>query len=118
MVLNLAQVVAERTDALRLLEEAYNAGLGIDGDRAVVLDSMLETARAKGFFGSLELAVGVLRVSGRFQVKRGPVGKWRAVRQPTAMIPITEPRSTALIPVAGPSSRALVPIADDRLNHY
>jgi hypothetical protein len=56
MVLNLAQVVAERTNALRLLEEAYDARICTDGDQTVVLDSMLETARAKGFYGSLELA--------------------------------------------------------------
>ena len=35
MVLNLAQVVVERTDALRLLEEAYNALAGRDGSNAV-----------------------------------------------------------------------------------
>ena len=78
MVLNLVQVVAERTDALRLLEEAYEAGIGIDGDRPIVLDSMLEAARAKGFYGSLELAAGVLRVSGRFRLEKGPMDKWRA----------------------------------------
>ena len=49
MVLDLAQVVAERTEALRTLEEAYEARVGIDGNQPIMLDSMLETARAKGF---------------------------------------------------------------------
>jgi hypothetical protein len=97
MVLDLVQVVAERTDALRLLEEAYNARVTIYGDRAVVLDAMWEAARAKGFHGSLELAAGVLRVSNRFVVEKGPAGKWYAVRQSTALV-LIGPRSTALIP--------------------
>ncbi len=98
MVLNLARIVAEKTDSLRLLEEAYHARNGTDGGRAVPLDSMVETARANGFHGSLELAAGVLRVSGRFAVEKEPVGKWHAVRQSTALV-LVAPRSTALVPV-------------------
>jgi len=100
MVVSLAQVVAEKTDALRLLEEAYDARIGTNGGRAVVLDSMLDAARTKGFYGSLELAAGVLRTSGRFVVEREPVGKWHAVRQSTALI-LVEQRSTALVAVVG-----------------
>jgi len=98
MALNLAQLVAEKTKALCLLEEAYESQFGIDGSQSVVLDSILETARAKGFYGSLELAAGVLRVSGRFLVEREPAGKWMAVRQSTALVPVD----------VGPTSMAAV----------
>ena len=113
MVLDLAQVVAERTDTLRLLEEAYDARLGIAGERAVALNSMLEAARVKGFCGSLELAAGVLRLSGRFRLEKGPMDKWLAVRQSTALVPVaTALTSRALVPVVVElRSRALVPVA-------
>ena len=58
--------------------EIKTSGIGIGGDRPIVLDSMLEAARAKGFYGSLELAAGVLRVSGRFRLEKGPMDKWHA----------------------------------------
>jgi hypothetical protein len=99
MVLSLAQVVAEKTNALRVLEEAYDARLGIDGGRAIVLDAILEAAKARGFYGPPELAAGVLRVSGRFRVERGAVGKWQAVRQSTALVPVREPKCTALVTI-------------------
>ena len=70
---------------------------GRDGGKTVVLDTMWEAARANGFRGSLDLAVGVLRVSNRFIVEKGPDGKWHAVRQSTAMV-VIGPRCTALIP--------------------
>jgi hypothetical protein len=115
MVLNLAQVVAERMDALRLLEDAYNARAGRDGGKAVALESMLEIARAKGFYGSLELTAGVLWVSNRFVVEKGPAGNWYAVRQSTALVPV-EPRSTALAAVdTRLMRRALVPVVVGRL---
>ena len=66
----------------------------------VPLNSILDAASAKGFYGSLELAAGVLRVSGRFVVEKEPAGKWHAVRRSTALVPI-EPRPTALVAVAG-----------------
>ncbi|MGO8751675.1 MAG: hypothetical protein ACLQNE_37515 [Thermoguttaceae bacterium] len=115
MVLDLAQIVAERTDTLRLLEEAYDARLGIAGERAVVLNSMLEAARAKGFCGSLELAAAVLRVSGRFRIEKGPMDNWHAIRQSTALVPVAlEPRSTALVPFGiGLTRRTLAPVAVD-----
>jgi hypothetical protein len=97
MALSLAQVVAERTDALRVLEEAYDARVGSCGDRAVLLESVVEMARAEGFHGSLELAAGVLRFSGRFQVTRGPAGEWQIVRRTTALV-VIEPREIALVP--------------------
>jgi hypothetical protein len=112
MALSLAKVVLERTEALRLLEEAYDAQLGIDGRGTRVLQSVLEIARAKGFYASLELAAGMLQVSGRFLVEKGAGGKWVVVRQCntparnaaqpcTALVPIsTERRSTALVLVA------------------
>ncbi len=117
MVLDLAQVVAERTNALRLLEEAYDARLGIAGERAVALNSMLEIARAKGFCGSMELAAAILRVTGRFQIEKGPMDNWHAIRQSTALVPVTlEPRPTALVSVdVRLMRRALVPIAVDSL---
>lgn len=125
MALSLAQVVAERTDALLLLEEAYDARIGTDGGRAVVLDSMLEAAREKGFYGSVELAAGVLRASGRFRIEKGPRDKWQALRQ--SAVPASAEMTTEAmtsVPVAAGSesmaliglpahsrSRALVPIA-------
>jgi hypothetical protein len=115
MVLDLVQVVAERTDALRLLEEAYHVRIGIDGGQRAALDSVVETARAKGFHGSLELAAGVLRVSGRFRLEKGPMDKWHAIRQPTALVPVTlAPKSTVLVSVdARLMRRALLPVAVD-----
>jgi len=115
MVLDLVQVVAERTDALRLLEEAYNVRIGIGGGQGAALDSVVETARAKGFHGSLELAAGVLRVSGRFRLEKGPMDKWHAIRQPTALVPVTlAPKSTVLVSVdARLMRRALLPVAVD-----
>lgn len=98
MVVSLAQVVAEKTDALRLLEAAFDDRISTDGGHAVVLDSMLEAARAKGFYGSLELAAGVLRSSGRLQLQKEPRGKWQAIRRCTALA-VVEPRSTALVTV-------------------
>jgi hypothetical protein len=120
VVLDLAQVVAERTDALRLLEEAYDARLGIAGKRAVALNSMLEIARAKGFCGSIELAAAVLRVSGRFRIEKGPMDKWYVVRQSTALVPVAlEPRPTTLVPFGiGLTRRASVPIAVDSLTSH
>jgi hypothetical protein len=117
VVLDLAQVVAERTDTLRLLEDAYEARLGIAGERAVALNSMLEIAKAKGFCGSMELAAAVSRVSGRFRLEKGPMDKWLAVRQSTALVPVAlEPRPTALVSVdVRLMRRALVPIAVDSL---
>lgn len=100
MVLSLVELVAEKTSALRVLEEAYDARLPVGGERAIVLDSLLEDARARGFHCSPELAAGVLRVSGRFRVEKGAAGKWQAVRHSTALVPVCEPRSTALVPVA------------------
>ena len=100
MALSLVQVVAEKTNALRVLEDAFNAQLNLDGGHAIMLDSVLQTARARGFYGSQELAAGVLQVSGRFRIEKGSVGKWQAVRQSTALVPVCEPRSTALVPVA------------------
>lgn len=101
MVLNLAQVVAERTNSLRLLEGAYDSAVGIGRDGAVALDSMFETARSKGLAGSLELAVAVLRVSGRFRVERGPTGQWHVLRQSTALVPVAAQRtSRALVPMS------------------
>lgn len=114
MALSLAQVVAERTNALRLLEEAYEAQASSDSDRAVALDRLLEAARAKGFFGARELAAGVLRVSGRFAVQRGPEGDWQVVRQSTMVPLVLKPKSTALIPFPGPGCRALVPYTGPR----
>jgi hypothetical protein len=112
MVVSLVQLVVEKTGALRQLEEACDVQLGIDGRHEVVLDSAVEIAKANGFCGSLELAVGVLRVSGRFLVEKGPAGRWTAIRRSTAMVPVVaRPRSTALVPVvAGPRSTALVPV--------
>jgi hypothetical protein len=114
MVVSLVQLVVEKTGALRLLEEACDTQLGIDDGHDVVLDSAVEIAKANGFCGSLELAVGVLRVSGRFLVEKGPAGRWIAIRRSTAMVPVVpRPRSTALVPVAtGPRSTALVPVAE------
>ena len=112
MVLDLVRVVAEKTDALKLLEEAYDARLQVEGEGGVVLDSILESARSKGFYGSSELAAGVLRVSGRFQLQKRAAGKWHAVRQsaPTSF-PVGPLRPTALVPIdpARPS-RTLVPV--------
>ena len=101
MVLSLAQVLVEKTNALRLLEEAYDTQIGLDRGRVVALDAVVKAARARGFYGSLELAAGVLRVSSRFRVDSGPAGRWIAVRQSTALVPVVGPRSTALVPVAG-----------------
>lgn len=110
MVLSLAQVVAEKTNVLHLLEEAYDAQLGTGGDRAVVLDLLLEATRAHGFYGSLELAAGVLRASGRFHLRKGPQGEWQVARESTAsVLVVLGSTSTALIPFPGPASRALVP---------
>ena len=113
MVVSLVQLVVEKTGALRLLEAACDAQLGIDDGHDVVLDSAVEIAKTNGFCGSLELAVGVLRVSGRFLVEKGPAGRWIAIRRSTAMVPVVPwPRSTALVPVVtGPRSTALVPVA-------
>ena len=115
MVLDLVQVVAERTDALRLLEEAYDVRLGIAGERAVALNSILEIARAKGFHGSMELAAAVLRVSGRFRIEKRPMDKWYVVRPSTALVPVAlEPRSTALVSVdVRLMRRASVPVVVD-----
>ena len=100
MVLSLVQVVLEKTEALRLLEDAYDAQLGIDGDRSASLDSVVEIAKANGFCGSLELAVGVMRANNRFVVEKGSTGRWVAVRQCTALVPVASgPKSTALVPV-------------------
>ena len=87
------------------------------GGKAVALESMVETARSKGFHGSLELAAGVLRVSGQFRLEKGPMDKWHAIRQPIALVPVAlEPKSTALVRVdARPMRRALAPVAGDRL---
>lgn len=105
MALNLVEVVLEKTDALRLLEEAYDARSGTSNGRAAAVDSVVEVARGNGFCGSLELAVGLLQRSRRFLVEKGPAGRWvavrRAVRQSTALVPVgAERRSTALVPVA------------------
>ena len=50
----------------------------------VPLNSILDAASAKGFYGSLELAAGVLRVSGRFVVEknRRGSGTLSGVRRP------------------------------------
>jgi hypothetical protein len=114
MVLSLVEVVLEKTEALRLLEEAYDAQSGTG--KAAALDSIVEIAREKGFYGSLELAVGLLQRSRRFLVEKEPAGRWiaarSAVRQSTALVPIgTDRRSTALVPVAvgQPSAPAFFP---------
>ena len=110
MVLSLVQVVAEKTEALRQLEDAFHAQLGIGGGRTAVLDGVVQIARANGFCGSLELAAGILRANHRFVVEKGPAGRWVAARRSTALVPIaTGRKSTALVPVAvnrqlGPAS--------------
>lgn len=108
MALNLVQVVLERTEALRRLEEAYDAQSQAPGGCAAVLESVVEDARARGFCGSPELAAGLLQRSGRFLVEKSSAGRKMAIRtalhRSTALVPVNaERRTTALVPVsAGP----------------
>lgn len=113
MVLNLVQLVVEKTESLRQLDESYDAQAETDENGFIALDSIVEIARGKGYYGSVELAAGVLRASGRFHVEKGPLGKWHATRRSTALVLVAlEPRTTALVPLPlSPARRALVPLA-------
>jgi hypothetical protein len=116
MALSLVEVVLEKTDALRLLEEAYDSHSVAGKGRAAALDAVVEIAREKGFYGSLELALGLLQRSRCFLVEKESAGRWvavrSAVRQSAALVPVgTERRPTALVPVTAgqPSAPGFLP---------
>lgn len=79
--LNLQDAGCSAPDALCLLETAYNKRLAQVGGRAVVLDAVIEIARGQGYTGSLDEAIGVLRVAG-YSVEAGPSGRPIAWREP------------------------------------
>ena len=115
MPLDLVQVVAEKTDALYLLEAAYQVRSEADGERAIALDGMLDLVRDQGFLGHADLAAGVLRRSGKYLVRKGVEGRWAVLRQAGTALANVPIHSTALVPIAPqPEAATLIPIGRPR----
>jgi hypothetical protein len=79
--LNLRDAVALSSSYFRMLKAAFEQRLSQVGGAAVMLDAVVETAAEAGYRGTVDQAVGILKVEGGFIVEPGPSGRL-IVRRP------------------------------------
>jgi hypothetical protein len=79
--LNLRDAMALSHSYFLMLKAAFEQRLSQVGGVAVMLDSVVETAAEAGYRGTVDQAVGILKVEGGFVVEPGP-SRRLTVRRP------------------------------------